>query len=1025
MAVFLFSVLTPIVFSLFPQISSAATTDPATDLKRRQLHTFLRCLEKEVINVDDKIGNWEDLFDNNADTKEIVVVGFDRDSGNGVMSCNTVIKQGAAALAPTDLASGPSESQVRNWFLKRLTGTTFEANGGKEIDNGPIERNRQNLYDQVKTARDAIDKPINALLQKRFLPLVDFCFTYDKSITSALGDNDFKVPGLGVFNSKSDDDIKKAVLDAFTRVEKKGFIIESKNVYLGDIKLESWSGNGYGFGDSFYPIGSDIGQTASYEQNAIVSCAFVEQQKDIIFANVTMGSDGKLLLNGTVVGTLPNAPNSTASTGDADVISCEAEGISLSWILCPVISGVQNLVGKLNDVINDLMTLPTDKFFDTTNSNVANQFYEAWSGFRYIAMGLLVIIALIMVLSQAIGVGPFDAYTIRKVLPRLLAAVVLISLSWPLMKLAVDITNGVGHSVSGLIYGPFSDSLTKENPSLTIIGGALLGVVAGAFVFGVFGALAFVATAALSMLSGVATLIFREMLIMFLVVVAPVAIICSILPNTQTLWKKWSDYFLRALIVFPIFSGVIAIGQVFASIGPTLNGKIVGTLIQFVGYFGPYFMLPKIFAMSGGAVAAVGSVAQKATAGMRGGLSNYRKKKAGTRVTNAGARLKSGDFLSRRLDRYGGNRVNDRLAGVAGGAKEGYGFGRRSETAKAARALRRKDESAKNKDLENLGVNNDMGTAIMALSHGTNAGAVAASHALRTNSLANNAAYQNADESTVAGAATRRRIEAEAEVSRVNGLAAARNVGFSRGNAQYALTAMAKSKSRAIGAIGGHELIQGGINGLSSSAEEAIQMKNDFAFNSSGAGRADFASSGNWTDEHGVAATDRVLDGFERTGLYAAANGHQNSVVAAENEALALLSTGVVSNEDMQRVAIHRRELAAMLPNANGPVRDAINHSIANLGGNAALRNWESLQAMDPATGAPPVDPATGAPITVRQPIDIARVDRNSPKFDPVYAGQYERAEIQRGYSERPETNGEVAQRMARAYERPNPNNPE
>ncbi|MEI6751400.1 MAG: tail fiber domain-containing protein [Candidatus Saccharibacteria bacterium] len=339
--------------------------------------------------------------------------------------------------------------------------------------------------------------------------------------------------------------------------------------------------------------------------------------------------------------TSANGGSSTADPGDA-LQTCEVKLTNpLTWVVCPMINGARDLVAALNSTINDMLTLPTDKLFVTTNEP-ANQFYDSWSGFRYIAMGLLVIIALIMVLSQAIGVGPFDAYTIRKVLPRLLAAVVLVSLSWPLMKLAVEITNGIGHSISGLIYGPFSGNLENNNPSILVMGTAAIGGIIGAFTFGLFGTLAFVATAALSMISGMATLIFREMLIMFLVVVAPVAIICSILPNTQTVWKKWSDYFLRALIVFPIFSGVIAIGQVFAVLGSQLHDDTLGSIISFAGYFGPYFMLPKIFAMSGGAVAAVGSVAQKATAGMRGGLKGFsqnRRKQIHENRMNAKGRL--------------------------------------------------------------------------------------------------------------------------------------------------------------------------------------------------------------------------------------------------------------------------------------------------------------------------------------------------------------------------------------------------
>src|SRR5437868_6794791 len=77
---------------------------------------------------------------------------------------------------------------------------------------------------------------------------------------------------------------------------------------------------------------------------------------------------------------------------------------------------------------------------------------------RYLSVGLLLLIGLVMVVSQMIGIGPFDAYTVKKVLPRMLAAAVLITLSWFLCKFVIDIFNIIGQSVRGLLYAPFGGS---------------------------------------------------------------------------------------------------------------------------------------------------------------------------------------------------------------------------------------------------------------------------------------------------------------------------------------------------------------------------------------------------------------------------------------------------------------------------------------------------------------------------------------------------------------------------------------
>jgi hypothetical protein len=67
----------------------------------------------------------------------------------------------------------------------------------------------------------------------------------------------------------------------------------------------------------------------------------------------------------------------------------------------------------------------------------------------------MVIAGLVVVIAQALGTELLDAYTLRKVLPRILIAAVGITLSWQLMEFFVTLTNDLGYGVRHLTSAPF------------------------------------------------------------------------------------------------------------------------------------------------------------------------------------------------------------------------------------------------------------------------------------------------------------------------------------------------------------------------------------------------------------------------------------------------------------------------------------------------------------------------------------------------------------------------------------------
>ena len=141
-----------------------------------------------------------------------------------------------------------------------------------------------------------------------------------------------------------------------------------------------------------------------------------------------------------------NVSGSTGSSGAiGDSATCEAHGgFSIAWIICPIVNG---LAGAF-DTVFKVVVLPLLQTGAIDVSNTSNT-YLVWSNFRLYANILLVLVLLVVVFGQSIGGGLIDAYSAKKIIPRLLIAAIAINLSIYIVALAVDITNIVGQGIYG------------------------------------------------------------------------------------------------------------------------------------------------------------------------------------------------------------------------------------------------------------------------------------------------------------------------------------------------------------------------------------------------------------------------------------------------------------------------------------------------------------------------------------------------------------------------------------------------
>lgn len=328
------------------------------------------------------------------------------------------------------------------------------------------------------------------------------------------------------------------------------------------------------------------------------------------------------------------------STSNQNQLSCEFSANALSWIICPAVDLMTKAIEETDSVITNEMNIPQQNIF-CTNQNTCNDYYSAWSSFRDIALGLLAIAGLITVLAQALGMEIVDAYTIRKMLPRILIAAISITLSWTLMSFAVTLSNNLGFGVRDLILAPFSNlshSIGFSNNAGALLGGFtafIIGV--GALVAAIGILLSYVATAGLAVLIAISVLVLRQLVIIMLMIMAPVALIAYVLPNTEKIYRMWWESFTKALLMFPLIAAFIAAGRVFASIALTNGQDLFSQLTALVAYFGPYFAIPLTFRMSGSIMGGVGNFMNQRAQPAFGRLSKYRGEKAAAKWKNARA----------------------------------------------------------------------------------------------------------------------------------------------------------------------------------------------------------------------------------------------------------------------------------------------------------------------------------------------------------------------------------------------------
>lgn len=366
-----------------------------------------------------------------------------------------------------------------------------------------------------------------------------------------------------------------------------------------------------------------------------------------------------------------------AGNNDPDIECSDSD--ALSWITCPVIESISTVLEQMDTAINNLLTVDTNKLFgtgtaDDKDKDISNAYKTAWATFRTFALGFVVIMALVVIISTAFGYEILDAYTIRKVLPRLLIAIIGITLSWSILSFLVGFSNDVGNGIRAIIYAPFNGldaNGAEAGGNINFDDG--IGPILTAFSIGTvvvmtsMGVLAMAGVALIAVICAFLVLVVRELIIIVLVVTAPIGIACLILPNTRKYWQFWQTTLAAMLIAFPFIAAMIATGKVFSKITLEFSeNNLVYNMVALVAYIIPYFMLPFAFKFAGGVLGTLSGTLGAQSGGLSKGLSKYAqgKRQQSMHDMAAGNRFKGNSRLSSGLNAF--------TAGAAAVPQAGY-----------------------------------------------------------------------------------------------------------------------------------------------------------------------------------------------------------------------------------------------------------------------------------------------------------------------------------------------------------------
>ncbi len=313
--------------------------------------------------------------------------------------------------------------------------------------------------------------------------------------------------------------------------------------------------------------------------------------------------------------------------------SCYDQVGSLGWIICPG----AGLSGTIIDGAYDLLTqiievnpIPTDTDSPT---------YVVWEYFKDITNSIFIIFLLVIILSQLTGYG-INNYGIKKALPRIVISAILVNLSYIICTIAVDLSNILGNSFQAFFEnvqniaiqnGNISDVASSTSVAgivAAMLGIGAAGIFAGAVAYGsaagiIWMLLPVLLSGIIAVVSAIITMAARQALIYLLVMVAPLALIAYMLPNTEKWFKKWYGMLAQMLFFYPMFSILYGASQLAGLVIITSATNWLGIVLGIAVKILPLFLSIPLMRMSNSVLGKISGLVNRVSAPAQGALGRY------------------------------------------------------------------------------------------------------------------------------------------------------------------------------------------------------------------------------------------------------------------------------------------------------------------------------------------------------------------------------------------------------------------
>lgn len=332
-------------------------------------------------------------------------------------------------------------------------------------------------------------------------------------------------------------------------------------------------------------------------------------------------------------------PAGADGTPNEETSSCEVDGIG--WIVCPITVFLARGTDWLFNILTNL--LEVQPLLTDTDAPL----FRIWSMMLGLANLAFIIAFLVIIYSQVTSIG-ISNYGIKRMLPRLIIAAILVNISYYVCAIAVDLSNILGYQLQDMFINMRNQVVGEggngwqivawEDVATVVLSGgaaAAAGVIASVIAvstYGVLGAIFLLLPALLGVLLAILVAILilaaRQAIITVLIIIAPLAFVAYLLPNTEKWFDKWRGTFMTMLLLFPIFSvlfgGAQLAGAAIIQNAGSLDVLILGMATQIA----PIVITPFLIKFSGSLLGRIAGMVNNPNRGLIDRTRNFSKDQA-------------------------------------------------------------------------------------------------------------------------------------------------------------------------------------------------------------------------------------------------------------------------------------------------------------------------------------------------------------------------------------------------------------